>query len=94
MGQLVNAATSVPQSPVRDAAERANLPLLLDALFIGEWIPRRRLEPRLLRRFLERAEVYAARSRALARDGTEDALAALERFMSELCGGGSFRRAA
>jgi uncharacterized protein (TIGR00661 family) len=77
-----------------DSTEQHVNAVAVERLGVGEWILRRRLEPGVLRGFLERAEAYAARSRSLARDGTEEALAALERFMVELCGGGSSRRAA
>ena len=93
MGEAMYLGKPVLAMPEDSTEQRVNA-VAVEQLGIGEWIPRRRLEPRVLRGFLGRAEVYAARSRALARDGTEGALAALERFMVELCGGGSFRRAA
>jgi uncharacterized protein (TIGR00661 family) len=68
--------------------------LAVERLGIGGRAPRGALDARSIGAFLERAEACGARARSLARDGTDLAIEAIERFAVELCGSASSRRRA
>jgi uncharacterized protein (TIGR00661 family) len=76
------------------SAEQLVTALAVERLGLGRWAPGDALDRYLLQAFLAQADVRGARGRRLSRDGTDAAVAALERFARELSRRASPRRAA
>jgi uncharacterized protein (TIGR00661 family) len=77
-----------------DSTEQHVNAVAVERLGVGRWVPRQALDHTLLQAFLRDAEGHAAQARLLARDGTDAAVEAIERFAAELCGRGSASRLA
>jgi hypothetical protein len=53
-------------------------------LGIGEWVSAERLSSECIRRFLEKGQAYSQTSLQRARDGRDEAVEMLERWIAEL----------
>ncbi|RPI89818.1 MAG: hypothetical protein EHM42_02360 [Planctomycetaceae bacterium] len=83
MGEALYMNKPVLVMPERCVEQRMNA-LAVERMGIGMRLSLRRSNPAALRRFLDRAGEFAARTRGQFRDGRSQALAAIERFMQEL----------
>jgi UDP:flavonoid glycosyltransferase YjiC (YdhE family) len=93
VGEAMHLGKALLAAP-EDSAEQHVNAVALQRLGMGEWAPRDELDGARIASFLRRAEAYGVRARSLARDGTDAAVEAIERFAAELRGDGAERRRA